>query len=526
MRQVTLMLLFASFGCDSTLTFKDLEKGKHNVDKAEIAAINKLIAGTKAKKDNITVHVGIRAYHSPSIGIDNKHITSLKLSNLQIKDMSAVAKLKHLRYLDLGHNNITKLDGIKKLDNLLDCIVVNNKIAAVAPGAGARLRMLDLRRNKLTTLSGIQDMPKLSVLKLGKNPIKSTRGLENLPYLRRLSVQSKQLEEVAGISKMPNLKELWARYANVSKVALSDLPALEMLYLDQNKIGSLDGLGNLPKLKILSVPKNKITALPKKRFPNLQMLKISNNKLASLDGIENYPKLVIVRAKHNQLTSLAPLAKIHKRIVNIEVDYNKLKTLASLSGQVSAEQMPAEKDKRKRRAEKRRRRAKPRKDAKAASPQIRYVSTKLTASHNQIADLRGLELLPRLKTLDLSGNKLKNLDGIKQHPMLVELLVPHNQLTTLSGATTLPKLKVLIAHHNKLGNKEEAAAVYTKRGTRYRYYDLRHNLYVGVAAAMLYYGVSRSGRYVVGGYRRRTSVRSGSRGSRYSRGGGGYRYGK
>ncbi|PID39389.1 MAG: hypothetical protein CSB49_01495 [Proteobacteria bacterium] len=129
-----------------------------------------------------------------------------------------------------------------------------------------------------------------------------------------------------------------------------------------------------------------------------------------------------------------------------------------------------------------------------------------------------------MRTLDLSNNRLTNLQNLHLLFLLKELIVNHNQLTTIRSAGDLRLLKVFIAHHNKLRDKRELGFIGSTGRPRYTHYDFRHNLLMGVPALMLYRGVSRSGTYVVGGYRRRHY--GGYRGSRRYGGGGGYRYGK
>ena len=58
--------------------------------------------------------------------------------------------------------------------------------------------------------------------------------------------------------------------------------------------------------------------------------------------------------------------------------------------------------------------------------------------------------LPRLKTLNLSENKLKFLEEFEGHPCIEEMNLSKNRLRRLTGIHNCPKLKILNVSDNKI----------------------------------------------------------------------------
>eukprot|EP00906_Rhabdomonas_costata_P038870 RCo055038 len=74
----------------------------------------------------------------------------------------------------------------------------------------------------------------------------------------------------------------------------------------------------------------------------------------------------------------------------------------------------------------------------------------LDLSHNELKQIQGLQPFSSLTTLDLQHNKLVHLQGLPLS--LQRLTVSHNQLTSLEGLMALPFLQELDAEDNKLSS--------------------------------------------------------------------------
>merc|ERR1719201_184405 len=88
-------------------------------------------------------------------------LTTLRLDNNIIDKMENLEKLTTLTWLDLSFNNIKRIEGLEMLVNLTD---------------------LSLYHNHIEEISGLDNCTKLNILSLGRNRI---RDLKQIDYLRK-----------------------------------------------------------------------------------------------------------------------------------------------------------------------------------------------------------------------------------------------------------------------------------------------------------------------------------------------------
>lgn len=561
-----LIALLSLSGCGDK-TVKHVLKGAFKIPAEEVAALKELVESSSLKPSQVKAFEGYaRCYSCPHVLIRQGHVERIKLENAGVTKMDKIAALTGLRRLSLRGNKIAAATGFCRPPQLEEADLSKNAITKLDPGQGcAALRTLRLNDNQLTTLDGLAGLPKLRLLYLANNKLTSIAGLKNAPLLSSLDVSKQQLTKLEGLAGLDGLTTLQASHNQIASLAGLVVPRkLASLDVSHNKLTTLGGLKtSVLALGRLDASHNQIAdlRLPLGSAPPpgtigeriyVKSLQLDHNKLTSLDGIEHYRFLKTLSVKNNKIASLAPLKKGAPLLAALYVDNNALTSLETLSGrEPGVEVDPAEKKRAKAQAKaeaqaRRRRMARMSPALRArmkANPRLKaifdqlgrtpnrsganYLLKRLTASHNQLTSLAGVETTPYLKTLDVSHNRITSLAGIEQLTSLEELIVSHNLLTSVAGLRRLRLLKVVVATDNKLSNKDEVFVA--GRRPTWSYYDFRRNLLVGIAAAMLYRGVTSSGTYVVGGYRRRSRYGGyGMRGSRsrYGYGGGGYRSGK
>lgn len=88
-------------------------------------------------------------------------LLTLRLDNNIIDRIDNLGHLKQLTWLDLSFNNIREIEGLENLSSLLD---------------------LSLYHNQIERIEGLEGCPKLNILSLGQNSIKE---LKQIDYLRR-----------------------------------------------------------------------------------------------------------------------------------------------------------------------------------------------------------------------------------------------------------------------------------------------------------------------------------------------------
>ena len=90
-----------------------------------------------------------------------KNVKSLYLSGNQIEDVTALAKMEQLDYLNLANNKITNVAPLSALKNVTYLTLAGNQIEDIKPLYSLPLKDLVLTRNKVKDLSGIEQMKQL-----------------------------------------------------------------------------------------------------------------------------------------------------------------------------------------------------------------------------------------------------------------------------------------------------------------------------------------------------------------------------
>jgi Leucine-rich repeat (LRR) protein len=552
------VLALGAVGCSKSLKTLAEGDGKLADDaKAVVAALKG--SGIEAQSVRIAtsnVPSCDRSSRCAEVGVLGERIVALFVNNAKGFDLAALGAAKRLQKVRLRqtlHGKVVAPTGLDALERLE--LGDNSDLKSFQADGLKALRQLSLsssglERLELSKLPSLErlsvDDTKLTSLTLKTVGLRELRvaslatleqlALSDLPRLHRITVQRTKLRGVK-LSKVPLLSKVELTAGELERLALSGLPKLQQLDLARNKLKVVE-LKQLPLLSSVNLQRNKLTQLPTiSAAPALKVLRVGHNQIASLAGIEQLQTKTLYVA-HNALTSLDPTvapastgkaetpakstppkstppkstppkstppkgAVATTGVETLIADHNKLVTLGSL----------------------------------AAYPALVY----LAVDHNKLTSLAGVERAPKLKTLRATHNKLETIEGGEKLPKLRLLYVSHNQLVTLKPLD-LAKLHTLYADHNKLARSTEIFGAANGKRPKIKRYDLRHNLFKEVAATLLVYGLARAGtrygrrrggRYRAKDYRRRggyryrgSSRRIRNRGSRYSRGGGGYRSGK
>uniref|UniRef100_A0A061QPX4 Leucine-rich repeat and guanylate kinase domain-containing protein n=1 Tax=Tetraselmis sp. GSL018 TaxID=582737 RepID=A0A061QPX4_9CHLO len=193
-------------------------------------------------------------------------LQSVELPGNDLRDVSALSRLKHMTRLDVSGN---KLERCPELDpppsNLRTLSLAGNAIAALSGLSGLR-RLTELRvdANQLEQLEGIGSLPSLRVLSAAENRLASCQGLEQCTALRRLFINSNAIDSLA---------------------PLTPLRRLEVLHIASNRLSSLRGLEEMHAIIELDARNNLIMDLEEVRFgrglQNFRSLNVSGNDVCS-----------------------------------------------------------------------------------------------------------------------------------------------------------------------------------------------------------------------------------------------------
>ncbi|KAK4205772.1 hypothetical protein QBC40DRAFT_260660 [Triangularia verruculosa] len=215
------------------------------------------------------------------------------------------------------------------------------------------------------------------------------------PYwedMRELELRDRQLDSLHSLDDFCGQLESLDVSNNVIR-NLSGIPSSVLhLRMANNRLSGLTAWGHLMNLQYVDISNNSLTSLtPLRTLVHLRSIRVDNNQLTSLDSIKYHRGLQSLRARGNQIE---------------EVDFEG-STLLQL--------------------------------------------TDLDLKDNRIREIRNLDAVPALSSLNLEGNRLESFSVDSELPMhsLRYLYLNNNQLTSLSVAK-IPHLRLLHADRNLL----------------------------------------------------------------------------
>jgi Leucine-rich repeat (LRR) protein len=226
------------------------------------------------------------------------NVTHLSLHNGRLTDISPLASLTDLVWLDLEGNNLTDLTplaGLTKLERLdLD---YNYALADISPLSSlVNMVELDINRTLIADLSPLANMKRLDDLDLRWNPnITDISPLAGLTSLRVLELETTGVADISPLVSLTSLRVLQLSGGwNISEMRgmplpvtdftpLSALTDLEELQLRGNDIEDISMLAGLTSLQILDLHSNKISDItPLSGMVNLQDLRLSYNQITDV----------------------------------------------------------------------------------------------------------------------------------------------------------------------------------------------------------------------------------------------------
>ena len=140
----------------------------------------------------------------------NKKVTSLKLDDNQIGDISALAWLKSLKYLYLIYNQIGDISALAWLKSLIDLYLYSNQITDISALAWlTSLKDLYLNYNQIGDISALAWLESLINLGLSVNQIDDISALAWLTSLTDLGLSSNQIGDISALAWLKSLQHLY-----------------------------------------------------------------------------------------------------------------------------------------------------------------------------------------------------------------------------------------------------------------------------------------------------------------------------
>jgi hypothetical protein len=197
-----------------------------------------------------------------AFGANSDNITTFGDISGPITTLADLKWFKNLKILVLSGCHIDSLSGIEELTSLQTLYVRRNNISSLEPVRKLRnLVAFDCADNDIVVYSALYDLTKLENLSIGENGSGYTdlSPLKNLTQLKSLYAPWCGISDLAVLSNMDNLEYLQLFHNNISDVsALKELPNLTYLVLRLNKITDIEALEHLSNLEHIDLHDNPI----------------------------------------------------------------------------------------------------------------------------------------------------------------------------------------------------------------------------------------------------------------------------
>ena len=340
----------------SSLSIKNITVTESQLTELSQALPNCAIHSERAKAEKQEISFGGVTFDS--------NISDLNLSEMGVRDISALANCQYLTRLNLSGNNISDLSPLMNLPYLQWLDISYNQVSDLRPLMGMKtLSFLNASGNAITNTSALSMMNGLSTLYLDENPIQDFSGLRMIKSLSTLGLNNTGLDD-NGLYYLRGLSNLTALYVEdnplITGEAVEELRSMlndcnivhsDLIYtiqIDGNEVQTDAVTLNLSGLGVVDIGGiYKMTAL---ESADLSGNFISN--LYALEYAECRRTLLQLNLSDNAVSDAAPLAALTQiewlDLANNDIsdptplmNLNSLRVLVLTGNPLSTEQIEA-----------------------------------------------------------------------------------------------------------------------------------------------------------------------------------------
>lgn len=189
---------------------------------------------------------------------DMQNLTSLIISNSDIRDLCGLEYAINLEKLYAAYNNIHSISDLSGLSNLRELDINNNHTVDISPVAGLhQLTFLNIHQNGIKDISALAGLSRLRELIIRLNQVRDISVLPSLSNLVYLDARQNQIRDLPDLTNMAKLDRLYLTHNNIRNISpLSGLQNIGQLWLDHNLIEDLSPLTSISSLRRLYVKGN------------------------------------------------------------------------------------------------------------------------------------------------------------------------------------------------------------------------------------------------------------------------------
>jgi internalin A len=215
-------------------------------------------------------------YDSQKLG--DYSIATLKEVNATSQHIKSLWGLEHytnLRKLFLGINQISNLEPLAVLNNLVELsLAYNNVISINALDNLTKLDKLYLNNNSIENIISLYPLIQITYLNLSYNLISNISTISRLTKLQTLKLNNNKIQDIKYLANLTSLQELALSNNQIASVStLFSLKELTSLTLAHNKIKSIVNISQLTNLIYLDISGNDPVLLTGENLAQINILK-------------------------------------------------------------------------------------------------------------------------------------------------------------------------------------------------------------------------------------------------------------
>ncbi len=254
----------------------------------------------------------------------SQSLEKLTLQNLNITDMNRIGELKDLTYLNMTHNQISKIEGLDNKSSLYSLNLTSNRIEKIEGLDNlTNLVNLSLTNNRIKDITPISKVSTLKYLDLKQNPdIDPNRNNYTGEKLEALNKIGEILDRDGTINIDVDKLGLFVNYKNLD--------------LSGQNLTTLQSLEGLIQLTVLNLNANRLTLEDEKSqeilksMTNLQNLNLANNQITDITAINTLNSLNILYLHgKNNIVNLVEIEDIISNLNLLTVNTESLKTITN-----------------------------------------------------------------------------------------------------------------------------------------------------------------------------------------------------
>ena len=322
-----------AIGTLTSLSIKSISVSAEQLSALSAALPNCAIHSEQAQQERQEISFGGKTFPS--------EITDLDLSEMGIRDISALANCQFLIRLNLSGNEVSDLSPLMNLQYLQYLDISYNRVSDLRPLMGVdSLGFLNASGNEISSTSPLTMMNGLNSLYLDGNPLQDFSGLRRVATLNSLGLSSTGLRNedllyLRGLSALTDLNI--EDNPALTGEAVDDLRTyLNACSIRHSALGydvSFDGVIVKSDAEVLNLPGCGVSDISAvMRLNSLRALDLSGNNVSNLYPLEladcRYC-LSFLDLRENAISDLTPLASLTK-LETLDLSFNNASSVLPL----------------------------------------------------------------------------------------------------------------------------------------------------------------------------------------------------